>query len=86
MRRTGTWLLVGGGVLCALTLSVAAMTAGSSSEFEVINTTPYLIWAGVGAVLLILGGVFFAASEVIRVLDPTEPAPEMADAGRSHWS
>lgn len=85
MRKTGKTLLVAGAALCLLTLFAFVVSNGARDEFEVIDTTPYLVWAAAGAVALVVGAVFFAAGEVIRVLSPPEPARERGGASRSHY-
>ncbi len=81
MRSMGKYLLGGGSALCLVTLLVFVTTGASSAEFEVIDTTPYFAWGALGALLLILGAVFFAAGEVVRVVSP--PAAPGVDAGSS---
>ena len=86
MRRAGKYLLVGGGVICLQTLLMFAIANAASEELEVIDTTPYLVWSAAGALALILGAVFFAAGEVVRVLGPPDsPPPGKTTESRSHF-
>ena len=85
VRRTGRYLLAGGSGIFVLTFFVFVSSNAAKDEFEVIDTTPYFVWAAVGALALVLGAVFFAAGEVVRVLSPSETAPKYKVGSRSHY-
>lgn len=85
VRKVGKYLLGSGVGICLLTLLVFISANASSDDFEVIDTTPYFVWGVVGGLLLVLGAIFFAAGEVIRVAGPPAPSRPEAVASRSHY-
>lgn len=76
MRYWGKRLLIGGITLMAVVglLYLRLRQVHENREYPsgtAYDATPFVMWATVGALILLVGAVFFAAGEAVRLLRGT---------------